>query len=114
MCSSTTRGGEGDTMVVERERDLTLSAQARQTIADIETALGRLTTGHYGYSTESGPPHPARAFGSNSLGHDARRGEGRRDRPPMTDDAEAGMLSTTPTASLLPNRQQTRALRSRR
>ena len=51
-------GGEGDTMVVERERDLTLSAQARQTIADIDTALGRLTTGHYGYSTESGRPIP--------------------------------------------------------
>ncbi|MEP7113474.1 MAG: hypothetical protein ABI862_09435 [Ilumatobacteraceae bacterium] len=51
-------GGEGDTMVVERERDLALSAQARQTIADIDTALGRLTTGHYGYSTESGRPIP--------------------------------------------------------
>jgi RNA polymerase-binding transcription factor DksA len=51
-------GGEGDTMVVERERDLTLSAQARQTIADIDTALGRLATGHYGYSTESGRPIP--------------------------------------------------------
>ncbi len=51
-------GGEGDTMVVERERDLTLSAQARQTIADIDTALARLTTGHYGYSTESGRPIP--------------------------------------------------------
>ena len=51
-------GGEGDTMVVERERDLTLSAQARQTIADIDTALGRLTTGRYGYSTESGRPIP--------------------------------------------------------
>jgi RNA polymerase-binding transcription factor DksA len=51
-------GGEGDTMVVERERDLTLSAQARQTIADIDTALARLMTGHYGYSTESGRPIP--------------------------------------------------------
>ena len=30
--------GEGDTMVVERERDLALSAQARQTIADIDAA----------------------------------------------------------------------------
>ena len=37
---------------LDRERDLTLSAQARQTIADIETALGRLATGSYGYSTE--------------------------------------------------------------
>ena len=51
-------GGEGDTMVVERERDLTLSAAARQTIADIEAALGRLATGSYGYSTESGRPIP--------------------------------------------------------
>ena len=51
-------GGEGDTMVVERERDLTLSAQARQTIADIESALDRLTKGRYGYSTESGRPIP--------------------------------------------------------
>ncbi|HEY0520846.1 MAG TPA: hypothetical protein VGC84_15230 [Ilumatobacteraceae bacterium] len=51
-------GGEGDTMVVERERDLTLSAQARQTIADIEAALTRLTNGRYGYSTESGRPIP--------------------------------------------------------
>jgi RNA polymerase-binding transcription factor DksA len=51
-------GGEGDTMVVERERDLTLSAQARQTIADIEAALDRLTTGRYGYSSESGRPIP--------------------------------------------------------
>jgi RNA polymerase-binding transcription factor DksA len=47
-------GGEGDTMVVERERDLALSAQARQTIADIDAALQRLEVGTYGYSTESG------------------------------------------------------------
>ena len=51
-------GGEGDTMVVERERDLTLSAQARQTIADIDTAISRLAIGSYGYSTESGRPIP--------------------------------------------------------
>ena len=47
-------GGEGDTMVVERERDLALSAQARQTIADIDAALERLGVGTYGYSSESG------------------------------------------------------------
>jgi RNA polymerase-binding transcription factor DksA len=47
-------GGEGDTMVVERERDLALSAQARQTIADIDAALERLAVGTYGYSSESG------------------------------------------------------------
>jgi RNA polymerase-binding transcription factor DksA len=49
-------GGEGDTMVVERERDLALSAQARQMIADIDAALERLTLGTYGYSVVSGRP----------------------------------------------------------
>ncbi|MEI6496495.1 MAG: hypothetical protein WCO88_07465 [Actinomycetota bacterium] len=51
-------GGEGDTMVVERERDLALSAQARQTIADIDVAMERLLAGTYGYSTQSGRPIP--------------------------------------------------------
>jgi len=50
--------GEGDTMVVERERDLALSAQARQTVADIDAALERLAAGTYGYSTMSGKPIP--------------------------------------------------------
>jgi RNA polymerase-binding transcription factor DksA len=50
--------GEGDTMVVERERDLALSAQARQTIADIDAALARLEAGTYGYSVVSGKPIP--------------------------------------------------------
>ncbi len=50
--------GEGDTMVVERERDLALSAQARQTIADIDAALARLAAGTYGYSVVSGKPIP--------------------------------------------------------
>ncbi len=49
-------GGEGDTTVVERERDLALSAQARQTIADIDAALERITAGTYGYSVESARP----------------------------------------------------------
>jgi RNA polymerase-binding transcription factor DksA len=51
-------GGEGDTMVVERERDLALSAQARQTVADIDAAMLRLVDGSYGYSIESGRPIP--------------------------------------------------------
>jgi RNA polymerase-binding transcription factor DksA len=51
-------GGEGDTMVVERERDLALSAQARQTVADIDAALARLQQGSYGYSIISGKPIP--------------------------------------------------------
>ncbi len=50
--------GEGDTMVVERERDLALSAQARQTITEIDTALERIADGTYGYSSVSGRPIP--------------------------------------------------------
>ncbi len=50
--------GEGDTMVVERERDLALSAQARQIVADIDAALERLAVGTYGYSLVSGRPIP--------------------------------------------------------
>jgi RNA polymerase-binding transcription factor DksA len=50
--------GEGDTMVVERERDLALSAQARQMVADIDIALERMANGTYGYSIISGRPIP--------------------------------------------------------
>jgi RNA polymerase-binding transcription factor DksA len=50
--------GEGDTMVVERERDLALSAQARQTIVEIDAALLRIADGTYGYSSASGRPIP--------------------------------------------------------
>jgi RNA polymerase-binding transcription factor DksA len=50
--------GEGDTMVVERERDLTLSAQARQIVAEIDAALARFADGTYGYSVVSGRPIP--------------------------------------------------------
>lgn len=51
-------GGEGDTMVVERERDLALSAQAREAVLEIDAAIDRIMTGTYGYSTVSGRPIP--------------------------------------------------------
>jgi RNA polymerase-binding transcription factor DksA len=50
--------GEGDSLVVERERDLALSAQARQMISDIDAALARLRDGTYGFSVLSGRPIP--------------------------------------------------------
>ena len=50
--------GEGDTMVVERERDLALSAQARHDIAEIDAALHRISLGSYGYSVQSMKPIP--------------------------------------------------------
>src|SRR5215510_12269934 len=34
--------GEGDSLVVERERDLALAGQARQTVAEIDAALARI------------------------------------------------------------------------
>ena len=51
-------GGEGDTMVVERERDLALSAQARDAVSEIDAALARIAAGTYGYSIMSGRPIP--------------------------------------------------------
>ena len=50
--------GEGDSLVVERERDLALSAQARQMIADIDAALERIAEGTYGFSIISGKAIP--------------------------------------------------------
>ena len=51
-------GGEGDTMVVQRDLDRLLSGQARQTIGDIDEALARIEAGTYGYSSVSGRPIP--------------------------------------------------------
>jgi RNA polymerase-binding transcription factor DksA len=50
--------GEGDSLVVERERDLALAGQARQTVADIDAALRRIDEGTYGLSVISGKPIP--------------------------------------------------------
>jgi RNA polymerase-binding transcription factor DksA len=51
-------GGEGDTLVVERERDLAMAAVNRQHIGEIDDALARLEIGTYGYSLVSGLPIP--------------------------------------------------------
>ena len=49
-------GGEGDTMVVQRDLDRVISTQARQTILEIDAALARIEQGTYGYSEVSGQP----------------------------------------------------------
>lgn len=51
-------GGEGDTMVVQRDLDRLLSSQARQTVEEIDEALARIEAGTYGYSEVSGLPIP--------------------------------------------------------
>jgi RNA polymerase-binding transcription factor len=50
--------GEGDTIAVERERDLTLSAQARDAVRQIDEALERIKKGVYGICIHSGQPIP--------------------------------------------------------
>jgi len=50
--------GEGDGIAVERERDLALSAQARDAVDQIDAALARIEAGTYGISIVSGLPIP--------------------------------------------------------
>ena len=50
--------GEGDTLAVERERDLALSAQARAAVEMIDAALARMDAGKYGICIHSGEPIP--------------------------------------------------------
>jgi RNA polymerase-binding protein DksA len=46
--------GEGDTLNVERERDLALSASATQAVEDIDAAIHRMDTGGYGVCERCG------------------------------------------------------------
>jgi RNA polymerase-binding protein DksA len=46
--------GEGDTVNVERERDLLLSASARQIVDEIDRALERIKAGTYGVCLPAG------------------------------------------------------------
>jgi RNA polymerase-binding transcription factor DksA len=46
--------GEGDTINIERERDLLLSASANQIVDDIDRALERIAAGTYGVCVPAG------------------------------------------------------------
>jgi RNA polymerase-binding transcription factor DksA len=50
--------GQGDTMNVERERDLALSAQALAAVEDIDKALAKIEAGTYGICERCGQPIP--------------------------------------------------------
>jgi DnaK suppressor protein len=50
--------GEGDTLAVERERDLALSAQARAAIEQIDTAIEKIHAGTYGQCENCGTNIP--------------------------------------------------------
>jgi RNA polymerase-binding transcription factor DksA len=50
--------GEGDTLAVERERDLALSAQARVAVEEIDIAIGKIHDGTYGVCETCGSAIP--------------------------------------------------------
>jgi RNA polymerase-binding transcription factor len=50
--------GEGDTLAVERERDLALSAQARAAIEQIDAAVEKIHAGTYGRCENCGTAIP--------------------------------------------------------
>jgi DnaK suppressor protein len=50
--------GEGDTLAVERERDLALSAQALDAVAEIDAAIQRIEKGTYGICESCGKAIP--------------------------------------------------------
>ena len=50
--------GEGDTIAVERNRDLALAAKALEMIEEIDHALGKFDSGTYGLCEVSGEPIP--------------------------------------------------------
>jgi RNA polymerase-binding transcription factor DksA len=50
--------GEGDTLAVERDFDLALSAQARHTVEEIDHALAKIDAGTYGLCETSDLPIP--------------------------------------------------------
>jgi DnaK suppressor protein len=50
--------GEGDTLNVERERDLALSAQARAAVDEVDRALAKMDAGTYGVCERCGQAIP--------------------------------------------------------
>ena len=50
--------GEGDTLAIERERDLALSNSAQAAVEEIDEALKRIENGTYGICITSGKPIP--------------------------------------------------------
>ena len=50
--------GEGDTLAVERERDLALSFQARAAVDEIDAALAKILEGSYGICEQCGSSIP--------------------------------------------------------
>ena len=82
-------GGEGDTMVVERDATSPCRRRPAKRSPTSTRHSSDSTKGTYGYSEASGAPDPPRASRGDSVGDRARRGEGRRDRAAMTRSTRA-------------------------
>ena len=50
--------GEGDTLNVERDRLLVVASEAKERVAEIDAALGRVDAGTYGICEACGKPIP--------------------------------------------------------
>ena len=73
--------GEGDTIAVERERDLALSAQASAAVEEIDRAIAKIEDGTYGVCEQCGEPIGKlrlMAFPRATLCMDCKRREERR------------------------------------
>ena len=77
--------GEGDSLVVERERDLALAGQARQTVVRDRRRAAADRRGRVRALGDLRPSHPEGAPAGAALGDRAGRGEGWRPRyPPLS------------------------------
>ena len=76
--------GDGDTIAVERERDLTLSAQAQESVRQIDEALATHRGRHLRHLRHLGRPDPQGATRGHPLGRGAGRAQGRSTRPVLT------------------------------
>ena len=76
--------GEGDTLAVERERDLALSAQARAAIEQIDVAVAKIHEGTYGQCEKCGTAIPKERLKALPVRRPVRQVQERGPRPPLT------------------------------
>ena len=77
--------GEGDTLNVERERDLAMSAQARAAVDEIDRALAKITAGTYGTCERCGTADPQGQAQGAALRRPVRGLQERGPVAPVTD-----------------------------
>ena len=81
--------GEGDTLNVERERDLALSAQACGAVDEIDAALAKIDDGTYGICEQCGEPIPKERLKALPVGRAVRAVQEQGLSPPLTPAARS-------------------------